>query len=172
MPGSSVRGDYQTDLLDQPDGIGSPFAKSTLMHVIVFGSLIGYGFLHNLFHGSEWGANSFQQGAIQATLVSTAALPLPQDHPPTDNVLATETPSVAPELEQQKQEPLPLPDALPIPEKAPPKKPEPKPLPKAPPQHQPPPKPQNKANYGEAAPANVPRATAANNAANSPIAQT
>src|ERR1700733_240102 len=150
------------ELLDQPDGIGSPFAQSTILHVLIFAALIGYGYVHNLLHGSEWGANSFQQGAIQATLVSTAAFPLPQDHPPTDNVLATETPSVAPALEEQKQEPIPLPDALPIPEKAPPKKPEPKP----------PPKPQNKANYGEAAPANVPRSTASNNTANSPIAQT
>src|SRR5580704_4989885 len=168
-----MAGTYSSEILDQPDGIASPFFQSTLMHGLIVGALIGYGYLHNMFHGSEWGANNFQQGAIQATLVSTAALPLPQDHPPTDNVLATEAPSVAPALEEQKQEPIPLPDALPIPEKkAPPPKPEPKPLPKAPPQHEPPPKPQNKANYGEAAPANVPRATAANNAANSPIAQT
>ena len=95
----------------------SPFALSTFMHGLIVGLLIGYGYIHNMFHGSEWGANAFQQGAIQATLVSTASLPLPQDHPPTDNVLATETPSVAPALEEQKQEPIPLPDAVPIPEK-------------------------------------------------------
>ncbi len=149
------------EILDQPDGIGSPFAKSTVMHVLVFAGLIGYGYVHNLLHGNEWGANSFQQGAIQATLVSTAALPLPQDHPPTDNVLATETPSVAPALEEQKQEPIPLPDALPIPERRRRRRSlSPSRFPKAPPQHQPPPKPQNKANYGEAAPANVPRSTA------------
>src|ERR1700760_458696 len=143
------------DILEQPDGLRSPFAQSLLLHALLAGSLFAYGYVHNMFHSSDWGANAFQQGAIQATLVSTAALPLPQDHPPTDNVLATETPSVAPALEEQKQEPIPLPDAVPIPEKkAPPPKPEPpKPLPKTPPQHQPPPKPQNKANYGEAAPA-------------------
>ncbi|MGA3223995.1 MAG: TonB C-terminal domain-containing protein [Acidobacteriaceae bacterium] len=167
-----MAGTYSSELLDQPDGIASPFFQSTLMHGLIVGLLIGYGYLHNMFHGSEWGANAFQQGAIQATLVSTAALPLPQDHPPTDNVLATETPSVAPALEEQKTEPLPLPEATPIPEKQTPVKPEPKPQPKTPPQHQPPPKPQNKANYGEAAPANVPRATANNNNANSPIAVT
>ena len=139
-----MAGFSSNDILDQPDGIASPFFQSTLMHGLVVGLLIGYGYMHNLFHGSEWGANAFQQGAIQATLVSTAALPLPQDHPPTDNVLATETPSVAPALEEQKQEPLPLPEAVPIPEKQPPPKPQAKPLPKAPPQHQPPPKPQNK----------------------------
>src|ERR1700733_424327 len=122
------------DILDQPDGIGSPFAKSTVLHVLIFAGLIGYGYVHNLLHGNEWGSNSFQQGAIQATLVSTAALPLPQDHPPTDNVLATETPSVAPALEEQKQEPLPLPEAVPIPEKqAPAAKPRPKAAPKTPP---------------------------------------
>src|SRR6202046_5865456 len=163
---------YSSEILDQPDGIASPFFQSTLMHGLIVGVLIGYGYLHNMFHGSEWGANAFQQGAIQPTLFAPAALPLPQDHPPTDNVLATETPSVAPALEEQKTEPLPLPDAVPIPEKQAPVKPQPKPIPKTPPQHQPPPKPQNKANYGEAAPANVPRATAANNAGNKPIAQT
>jgi periplasmic protein TonB len=163
---------YSSELIDQPDGIGSPFAQSFLLHALIVGLLIGYGYLHNMLHGSEWGANAFQQGAIQATLVSNAALPLPQDHPPTNNVLATETPSEAPALEEQKTEPLPLPDAVPIPEKQTPVKPQPKPQPKTPPLHQPPPKPQNKANYGEAAPANVPRATASNNSANSPIAVT
>ena len=69
------------EILDQPEGIGSPFAQSTIMHVLVFAALIGYGYVHNLLHGSEWGSNSSQEGAIQATLVSTAALPLPQDHP-------------------------------------------------------------------------------------------
>src|ERR1700761_6084789 len=162
----------QLDVLDEKEGIGSPIAQSTLLHALIIGLALGYGYIHNLLHGNEGGANVSQQGAIQATLVSTAALPLPQDHPPTDNVLATETPSVAPAIEEQKTEPLPLPDAIPIPEKQTPVKPQPKPQPKTPPLHQPPPKPQYKANFGEAAPANVPRSTAANNAANSPIAQT
>src|SRR6202046_2135239 len=127
----------QPDILEEKDGLGSQIAQSTLLHGLVVGLILGYGYMHNMLHGSEWGANAFQQGAIQATLVSTAALPLPQDHPPTDNVLATETPSVAPALEEQKPDPPPLPEAVPIQEKQPPPpKPEPKPLPKAPPQHQ------------------------------------
>jgi periplasmic protein TonB len=154
----------EIDILDQPDGIGSPFAKSTLLHVLIVGGLIGYGYVHNLLHGSEWGSNATQQGAIQATLVSNAALPLPQDHPPTDNVLATENPSLAPELPEEKTEALPLPDAIPIPEKQIPAKPEVKPTPKAPPPHPIPVKQQNKATFGEAAPANVPRSAGSNNA--------
>jgi protein TonB len=163
----------RTDILDEKNGMGSQFAQSTLLHALVVGLILGYGYMHNLLHGSEWGANAFQQGAIQATLVSTAALPLPQDHPPTDNVLATETPSAAPALEEQKTEPLPLPEAIPIPEKQTPVKPQVKPKPQAPPPppHPAPPK-QNKANFGEAAPANVPRATASTNAANSMVAMT
>jgi periplasmic protein TonB len=163
----------RSDILDERNGMGSQFAQSTFLHALVVGLILGYGYMHNLLHGSEWGANAFQQGAIQATLVSTAALPLPQDHPPTDNVLATETPSAAPALEEQKTEPLPLPEAIPIPEKQTPVKPQVRPKPQAPP---PPPQPappkQNKANFGEAAPANVPRATASTNAANSMVAMT
>ena len=157
------------DLLDQPEGLGTPFAKSTGMHLLVVGLLVGYGYVHNLLHGTEWGANSFQQGAIQATLVSSAAVPLPPKDTPTDNVLATETPSVAPALAEKKAEPLPLPDAIPIPEKQTPVKPQAKAKPIAPPQHQPPPKPQHKANFGEAAPANLPRSTASNTNTNSPV---
>src|ERR1700722_12717436 len=97
------------DLLDQPEGIASPFAQSFLLHGLIVGVLIGYAYVHNMIHGSEWGANAFQQGAIQATLVSTAALPLPQDHPPTDNVLATETPTEAPALEKHNAGPVPFP---------------------------------------------------------------
>jgi protein TonB len=160
------------DILDQPDGIGSPFAKSTFLHVVIFALLIGYGYLHNLLRGNEWGGDNPQQGAIQATLVSTAALPLPQDHPPTDNVLATETPSPAPALEEQATEPLPLPEAVPIPEQQTPPKQEPKPQTQAPPRQQPPPKTQHKANYGETAPANVARSTANVSNANSPVAVT
>jgi periplasmic protein TonB len=153
----------EIDILDQPDGIGPPFAKSTLLHVLIVGGLIGYGYVHNMLHGSEWGSNATQQGAIQATLVSNAALPLPQDHPPTDNVLATENPSLAPELQKEETVPLPLPEAIPIPEKQTPAKPQAKPAPPPPP-HPIPVKPQTKATFGEAAPANVPRSTGSNNA--------
>lgn len=164
-----------SEIQDQPDDLRSPIAKSAIFHGLIFAILFGYGYVHNLFNGSDWGANNIQEGAIQATLVSNAALPLPQDHPPTDNVLSTETPSVAPALDEQKTEPLPLPEAVPIPEKQKQVKPQEKPKPQAPPPppHPQPQKPQNKANYGEAAAPNVPRSTAATATnANSPVAVT
>ena len=156
----------------RPTPLGGPFAKSALLHVLVIASFLGYAYVHNFFHGSEWGSNSVQEGAIQATLVNSAAVPLPQDHPPTENVLATETPSAAPALEQQKTEPIPAPESIPIPEKQPPAKPAPKPraVP-PPPQKQPPPKPQHKATFGEAAPPNLPRAAQTNPNASSNTVQ-
>jgi periplasmic protein TonB len=156
---------------DSRERLGTPFAKSILLHLLIAASIIGYAYVHNFFHGSEWGSNNPEQGAIQATLVSSAALPLPQDRPPTDNVLATENPSPAPEIPQQKAEPVPLPEAIPIPQKPPPVKPNVKPHTQPPPTHpQAPPQPQNKAVYGEAAPANVPRAAATAPDANNPVA--
>ncbi len=154
----------------RPEPIGPPLAKSALLHVLAVILLLGYALVHHFFHGNEWGSNDFQQGAIQATLVNSAAVPLPQEHPPTDNVLETQTPSEAPELPQPKAAPIPLPEAIPIPEKHATVKKAPKTSPRKPlPRQQPPPKLQNKANYGEAAPANLPKAATANPNASSTV---
>ena len=81
-----------------------------------------------------------------------SAIPLPQTHPPSDNVLATENPSPAPAPPVPKAAPIPIPDAIPIPEKIKPtvktaEKAAPTPVKRVPP----PPPPQNKATYGEQA---------------------
>lgn len=73
----------------------APAAGSLLLHAALAGSLVAYGLLGGLFHHNVWGNQGFG-GAIQVTLVTHAALPLPSDQPPNDNVLATETPSQAP----------------------------------------------------------------------------
>lgn len=165
---STIDGDTIDDVEFPRQRIGRPMFRSILLHLAVLAAIAGYAFFHNFFHGNQWGSKDFQQGAIQATMVNTVALPLPQDHPPTDNVLATKTPSQAPDLEKQKAAPIPLPKALPIPEKKKPVKKEEKRRveQKAPPQ--PKPKETHKARFGEATPANLPKATANNpNAANS-----
>jgi protein TonB len=79
-----------------------PFSKSALqsfaLHAGVVAALFAYTLIASHLHGNNWGNNSLTQGAIQATMVSSApAIPLPRDEQkPTDNVLATETPSPAP----------------------------------------------------------------------------
>ena len=98
---------------------GGPVAGSLLLHLFVIAAVAFAGYIAGHIHGSEWGNNQ-APGAIQATLVSSApTIPLPQEAPPTPNVLATEQPSPAPAPPEPKAVPAPPPDAIPIPAKKP-----------------------------------------------------
>ena len=155
--------------VDSQESFGAPMAKSFGLHVLLAVLIIGYTFLSGRFHGAEWG-NNRAPGAIQATLVSSApSIPLPQDTPPTPNVLATEQPSPAPAPPKPKAEEVPPPEALPVPVKAPPKpKPEKKPTPPAP-QHAQPQPVQHKAQYGEAPATQIPHSMAADQSSTQPV---
>ncbi len=157
------------------DPLGRPALGSVLLHVAIFGSLVAYALIIAHIHGNAWGNHNDTQGAIQATMVASApSIPLPQEQKPTDQVLATQTPSPAP-APPAPQAPAAAPqDSIPIaakqPDKIQPKKQveQQKPL-KVPVQHVPlvpaplhpeQIKPTNRANYGEAAPAAVPKSMA------------
>ena len=162
----------------QPDSIGTPLAGSALVHLGIAAVFAAWVFWLGTHHGNEWGSSVSATGAIQATLVSNApAIPLPSPQTPTDNVLATETPSPAPAPPAPAaKEATPPPDAIPIPEKVKeqlkqkekprPSPPQPRAAAQAPPQQRPLthplpiPKTENRANFGEAAPANIPRSSA------------
>lgn len=157
------------DLEREP--FAAPMAKSFGLHLLIVGLAVGYAFLMGRIHGAEWGDNK-APGAIQATLVSSApSIPLPQDTPPTPNVLATEQPSPAPAPPQPQPVPVtPPPDAIPIPVKAPPKektKVE-KPTPPAPKHAQPTPL-KHRAQYGEAPATQIPHSLAQNQGPSTPI---
>ena len=160
-------------------------ARSVALHLTIAASIALYAFIHGHLRETSWGANT-AQGAIQATMVSSApAVPLPQEQPSTESVLATQTPSPAPAPAeaQPKASQQAEPDAIPIPLKeqpkpSPPKKvAQPEPPPKPP--HQPtdsranrypsplPPQ-QYRAQYGEAAP-NMARSLNANRGPNNPV---
>jgi protein TonB len=166
---------------------GGFIAGSVLLHVLIAGAIVLYVVLVGRFHGGIWGNNQAAPGAIQATLVSSApSIPLPQQEKPTENVLATQTPSPAPAPPQPKAETAPPPDAIPIAtkqkeikHKEPPKKNVETPPVKQPPQKnmasstqhaQPIPNQKNRANYGEAAPANIPKSNPSNPNGNNPVA--
>src|SRR5580698_3764340 len=101
------------------DRFGGPAVGSLMLHAGVVGAIVLYIVLVGRFHGGIWGNNESAPGAIQATLVSAApTIPLPSDQKPTDNVLATQTPSPAPAPPApEKTVQAPPPDAIPIPEK-------------------------------------------------------
>jgi len=160
------------EMWPRPQPIVRTFAGSVLVHFGLAAAFLAWAFLLGLKHHNEWGSSVQSTGAISATLVSNApSIPLPSPQTPTDNVLATETPSPAPAPPAPAAKEVPPPDAIAIPEKIkePPKAaakptpapPQPKPTPAVAdhPANKPLPIPRqpNRAAYGEAAPANIPR---------------
>lgn len=173
MLGTSSSG---VDVWREQERLGPPLAGSAAVHFAIAGLMVAWTLWYGSHHGSEWGSSVSATGAISATLVSNApSLPIPSPQTPTQNVLATETPSPAPAPPAPAAKAEPIPDAIPIPEKIkPPEKaqpkpqpqpPQPKPLPQAPPVERPLahplpiPKTDNRANFGEAPPANIPRSS-------------
>lgn len=148
---------------------GDSYKGSVALHLCIVGAFVLYAFIHGLFHGNEWGSNS-TANAISATLVSAApTLPLPQDHPPTPNVLATDNPSPAPALPQPKApQAFPL-DAIPIPAKKPPKPKVEKKVEQAAPKHPQVAPRQHRANYGQAPATQIPHSMAANTTQHNPV---
>jgi len=90
-----------------------PLTVSVILHTALFGGIVVYtAFFART--GENWGGAAAGEGAINATLVSSAAVPLPRPQVPTENVVANESPGVS--QSQQKIEPIPEEKAIPIPE--------------------------------------------------------
>ena len=153
----------------EQEPFGAPIAGSVFLHGFVIAAVTLFAYLAGRLHGTAWG-NDQAPGAIQATLVSSApAIPLPQEAPPTPNVLATEQPSPAPAPPQPKAAPAPPPDAIPIAAKHPEKKtPEKKPAPASPKHAQPQPL-QHRAQFGEAPATQIPHSLTDNQGPSNPV---
>lgn len=145
-----------------PETVGKPkLGGSVLLHLGVIALIVGGNLLYHVLPHHEWG-NQRTPGAIQATLVSSApAIPLPQEQPPSENVVATQIPSQAPATPLPRIATVPPPDAIPLhqihvhPKKVPPKRHEQRTRKTAPA----PPK-QYHATYGEEAANRMPRTLA------------
>ncbi|HEY1578073.1 MAG TPA: TonB C-terminal domain-containing protein [Terracidiphilus sp.] len=127
-----------------PEPFARPAAGSVLLHCGVVIAIVLYGVIGGFFHHNFWGGAG-PGGAIQVNI--TNSLPIPSDHPPNQNVLATEKPSEAPAPPEPKAKQAQDEDAIPIQGK--PKKPQQQETKHIPPQQQP--VPQNRAQYGEQA---------------------
>lgn len=139
-----------------PDPVAGSWFGSAMLHLMLGGGLIAYGLYFANFHGDRWGQVS-SGSAIQASLVSSApSLPLPNIQNPNDNVLATQNPSPAPAIPEEKTVAAPPLDAIPIAEKQVKQKVAPKEQHTKPPLHPQPVKQQHRANFGEAAPSSIP----------------
>ena len=135
-----------------PEPIATSAMGSFALHAILFASLASWGILSGLFKHNVWG-NQGGGAAMQVSLVSTA-IPLPNNQPVNQNVLATEKPSKAPVAPAPKTEQKVDQKAIPIQGKE--EKPKEQTTQKAPPQ--PAPK-TNTAQYGEQSGTPIQRAT-------------
>ena len=101
--------------------IGAPLLTAVVFHIALFAGGFVFAWLSGLFPHNIWGGNN-EGGAVQVSLVSSA-LPLPQDRPPNQNVLATDKPSDAPPPPAPKEKATTDDSSIPIPTKIePPKK--------------------------------------------------
>jgi periplasmic protein TonB len=134
-----------------PEPLGKPAAGAVLLHCGIVIAIVLYGVIGGFFHRNMWGGAG-PGGAIQVNI--TSSIPLPSDHPPNQNVLATEKPSEAPAPPEPKAKQAEDETAIPIQGKV--KKPQQQEI-KQTPKHQPD-VPKNTAQYGEQAGSQLPRA--------------
>lgn len=109
-----LEGDEQLDRELAPERVFAPAMGSLLLH----GGLIALAALYivvaGLFHPNLWGSPG-KGGVMNAVLVTNPPpLPLPTREQPNDNVLATQTPSKAPALPNQKTAQMQDLNAIPI----------------------------------------------------------
>jgi periplasmic protein TonB len=147
-----LEGEMQLDRELAPERAFAPAIGSLSLHGGILASIALYIAVAGLFHPTLLGSPG-QGGVMNANLV-TSPLPLPTHEQPNENVLATETPSKAPELPSQKTERMENLSAIPIPGKA--VKPKKETAHKTP-QHAPTPERPNVAAYGEQSGSNMPR---------------
>lgn len=152
---SLLEGDRQLEQELTGDPVFMPATASILLHAALAASVVLYFFAGGFFHSTLWGSPG-SGGAISVNLVSKA-IPLPSDQPPNDNVLATDKPSQAPAPPTPK-EAAPAPDEKAMQVKGRQDKPKPLAPTKTVQQKVQQAQQNNRAQYGEQAGGNMPRA--------------
>ena len=137
-----------------PEPFAKPAAGAVLLHCGIVIAIVLYGVIGGFFRHNLWGGAG-PGGAIQVQI--TSSIPLPTDHPPNENVLATEKPSEAPAPPEPKAKQAEDETAIPIQGKV--KKPQQQEV-KQTPQRKPEPVQNNRAQYGEQAGTQLPRTMA------------
>lgn len=108
------------DIFDRREPWGGPLAASMVFHGAIFGLILAYSAWKG-FSGNTWGDATSGSGSMSATLVSSAAIPLPSETV-TPNIVANESKGVT--KSQPKEVAPPEPKAIEIPRetKTPPKR--------------------------------------------------
>jgi periplasmic protein TonB len=109
------------DILDQKQPLGRSFAGSLVLHVSVFATLIGYGFLHTS-NRENWGdPNGGGMGSVAVNVVSSIRLPSttgPKNPVANDTESHVPQPKPTPKPPPKVKAPEPDADAIPIRDKS------------------------------------------------------
>ena len=108
----------QADIFTEREGWRGPLGWSLVLHGCLLVSIIVYGLISGM-GGESWGSGGSGGGAMSATLVSSAAIPLPPNEMG-KSIVAHESPGLSKSLPRQEEK---APEAIPIPEKNAKKKP-------------------------------------------------
>jgi periplasmic protein TonB len=103
------------DIYAEQESWKQPLAWSTVLHFALIGSAFLYAAIAGETHGENWGGLGGGGGAMSATLVSNASIPLPAPQVDTENVLANESKGLSESLPKEVEKPTP--EAIPIPDK-------------------------------------------------------
>lgn len=95
----------RADIFDESEQWRGPLAASAVFHALLFSSTVIYGFFFGGEHGENWGGATSGGGAMMATLVSSAAVPLPAREAPRENIVATENPGLAQSQPREREAP-------------------------------------------------------------------
>ncbi len=133
-----------TSIFEERDPWQGPLAWSVALHGMLFGGILLYGAILGGFHGESWGGVGSGGGAMSATLVSSATVPLPRREGPQENIVANQSAGLSRTEPKEREQ---VPDALPIPAPDAKKKPE---------KVRPPAPPSNVVPFGEGGPVSGP----------------
>jgi periplasmic protein TonB len=108
-----------TTIFDERQEWKRDIAASIALHAVVTAGIIGISYGRWNQNGDTWGGAQSGEGAINATLVSSApTIPLPSPKEPTENLVATENKGVAqPDAAPKTAPPPPEPNTVDIPDK-------------------------------------------------------
>lgn len=104
------------DIYSEREPWSKPLAWSGVFHVALFGGLVLTAAILGGVQGENWGGSGSGGGAMSATLVSSAAVPLPAPQEQTENVLANESKGLSESLPKEAEKPAP--EAIPIPDRS------------------------------------------------------
>src|SRR5437879_2976751 len=101
------------NIFDHQESWKGPITASAILHLGLFGSILLTAALSGP-PGGSWGGSQTGDSALSATLVSSAAIPLPATEAPKENVLANESKGLS---KSQPRAVEPEPKAIPIPDR-------------------------------------------------------